>query len=612
MLDFLIRLFEISLGCGVVAALLLLLIPRLSIRFSPRWRYWAWLLLSLRLAVLVDISLPRTPLEVEVPSVLTANPHDYAADYARAMEQSSQGVGSSTSTIGGLSRQYNTRYAIDYTDQSGEEVLIRSNFFFRQVIRGSESTLTLHWDNLLFVLWMAGAVGCACWTLFSHLQFRRRVLRWSRPAGLRAEGVEVRWCGLVPSPLLMGLVHPVILLPGELPGSAVPTTLAHELTHKKRRDLWYMLLLVFARSIHWFNPLVWLMVRQARRDMELCCDYDLLKGQGEEARRAYGQAILDQMTAGQGVSPLTTGFSGDKKSVFLRFRAIMDTRAKRSGAILLALALLATALSQGLVSITRAQESPAQGGGAVTAFLQSQPEQSLTASYYEDGFDWNYGALPSLTMSQAADTLTIRLPGEAASSQIRISEDRYLTRDQETSVERRSWAQQCDENSSFTLSLEGTGGCDMEKAVYFLAWGEDSSFRYVFQVTLSLPKTFRGTLGPDGAMLVHGSVSPDLSGVNYERVDWFGREDAQSEADWWEAHWTYGWLEERSAPLAEGAQLFYYHGDQILPLPTQAIEPSMAQAQDGVLLELTFDSQGQVTKVVMRREAVPDPSAPTP
>ena len=28
------------------------------------------------------------------------------------------------------------------------------------------------------------------------------------------------------------------------------------------------------------------MVRTARRDMELCCDYDLLNGQGEEARRA--------------------------------------------------------------------------------------------------------------------------------------------------------------------------------------------------------------------------------------------------------------------------------------------------------------------------------------
>ena len=98
-----------------------------------------------------------------------------------------------------------------------------------------------------------------------------------------------------------------------------------------------MLLMTLARCVHWFNPLVWLMVRTARRDMELCCDYDLLNGQGEEVRRAYGRAILDQMTGrDRGFSGLTTGFSGSKREVFARFRAMMDTAPKRKGRALLA------------------------------------------------------------------------------------------------------------------------------------------------------------------------------------------------------------------------------------------------------------------------------------
>lgn len=46
------------------------------------------------------------------------------------------------------------------------------------------------------------------------------------------------------------------------------------------------------------------MVRTARRDMELCCDDDLLAGRDQEARRAYGRAVLDQMTAGKGGGPV--------------------------------------------------------------------------------------------------------------------------------------------------------------------------------------------------------------------------------------------------------------------------------------------------------------------
>ena len=164
------------------------------------------------------------------------------------------------------------------------------------------------------------------------------------------------------SPCLVGIVRPAILLPRELPAEALSWALAHELTHLKHRDTWYMLLMTLARCVHWFNPLVWLMVRTARRDMELYCDYDLLNGQGEEARRAYGRAILDQMTGrDRGFSGLTTGFSGSKKEVFARFRAIMDTDPKRKGRVVLVLAGTAVLLSGSLVGCQRLEEEPKTG-----------------------------------------------------------------------------------------------------------------------------------------------------------------------------------------------------------------------------------------------------------
>lgn len=260
------------------------------------------------------------------------------------------------------------RYSLDYTNQSGQEVVIQDNPFFRQVTTDGSTEVTWRLESL----WAAGTALCLSWQVLSYLSFRRRVNRWSVPAkqedheefeaqklalGIRAHITLVR-CEAVPSPLMMGFGKPTILLPAQMTEDALAATLAHELMHFKRRDLWYKLLMVFVRCVHWFNPLVWLMTRQAARDVELCCDYDLLKDQSEDARRSYGQAILNQMTSGRRSSPLTTGFSGDKKSIFTRFHAIMDTAPKKKGAIAIVAALIVVSLSGGLVAFHSAPARP--------------------------------------------------------------------------------------------------------------------------------------------------------------------------------------------------------------------------------------------------------------
>lgn len=67
MTNFLPDLLEVSLTTGAVIALLLLLTPVLSRRFSPRWRYFAWLFVALRLCLPFNIDLPAAPVRVEAP-----------------------------------------------------------------------------------------------------------------------------------------------------------------------------------------------------------------------------------------------------------------------------------------------------------------------------------------------------------------------------------------------------------------------------------------------------------------------------------------------------------------------------------------------------------------
>lgn len=76
------------------------------------------------------------------------------------------------------------------------------------------------------------------------------------------------------APLTFGVFRPTVLLPEDLPvGDAqFRLVLAHELAHIRRRDCLRKLLLTVCLCLYWWNPLVWLMVWLANRDMELACD----------------------------------------------------------------------------------------------------------------------------------------------------------------------------------------------------------------------------------------------------------------------------------------------------------------------------------------------------
>ena len=365
MLDNLSALMSVTLGGSVCILLFLAAGPLLSRHFTPRWRYCAWGVLAAVL-LLFPVLRPLLPgtgersalLQIPVPQAVeerTAPEYDgMAADEADALPYGYQGT-----MVGGF--RGDTTYEVWYTDdEQVEHHLYDFKLFRLEGISGSWSIL-FRWERI----WAAGLAVSLFLLVAECLRMWGRVRRRKLPlihgsvekmSELCAqEKVErlprlFRVSGLK-SPCLVGIVRPAILLPRELPAEALSWALAHELTHLKHRDTWYMLLMTLARCVHWFNPLVWLMVRTARRDMELCCDYDLLNGQGEEARRAYGRAILDQIAGrDRGCSGLTTGFSGSKREVFARFRAMMDTAPKRKGRALLALAAAAIVLSGSLVA----------------------------------------------------------------------------------------------------------------------------------------------------------------------------------------------------------------------------------------------------------------------
>ncbi|MFF2090029.1 M56 family metallopeptidase [Paenibacillus sp. NPDC058174] len=98
------------------------------------------------------------------------------------------------------------------------------------------------------------------------------------------------------SPYLSGLLRPWIFIPQkliqDLDSEQLYHILAHELAHYKRKDMLWNLLGSLAAAIHWFNPLIWLVMRRMKADRELACDAYVLEKVGEEEAVAYGMTML--------------------------------------------------------------------------------------------------------------------------------------------------------------------------------------------------------------------------------------------------------------------------------------------------------------------------------
>lgn len=383
MLDNLSALMSVTLGGSVCILLFLAAGPLLSRHFTPRWRYCAWGVLA---AVLIlfqpfHAMLPKPEdrsglIQLSIPQAVSEGAYDREnarnRDWEEIQKTGNGGRGAETENQDGE----RLRHSVRYENEEGQMVVIEDNDYVRKVTVGGETTYTVHWTGVAYGAYQAVSALGVGFVLVRYFWSRRKLLRVSSPAGeedqMALEAARRRTgcdreadlyrCSGIHAPMLMGFLHPVILLPGKMPEGSLEAALSHELTHLKRKDTGYMLILTVVRCVHWFNPLVWLMVRVARRDMELCCDYDLLNGQGEEVRRAYGRAILDQMTGrDRGFSGLTTGFSGSKKEVFARFRAMMDTAPKRKGHVVLVLAGAAVLLSGSLVGCQGSEEGPKSG-----------------------------------------------------------------------------------------------------------------------------------------------------------------------------------------------------------------------------------------------------------
>lgn len=265
--------------------------------------------------------------------------------------------------------------------------------------------------ELIPAVWAAGAAGVLLWQLAAYFSFRARLSRTLREPSEEARrllaslphshGAALYVSSMDGTPFMAGLVRPVIVLPeAELTESELRYVLAHELTHKRRGDIFYKLLTMTACAVHWYNPIVWLMSRDTGILCELSCDEEVIKGLDEESRLCYGAAILRCAAREKRLSPLTTGFSGGKRALRKRIISIRDYKSVGAVSAVLGimLAVLMTACSAVMVTDAKPVDTDVQDPvfPETAAVSTTAPEKETEPG--EEKMEITYNGVPLRTL----------------------------------------------------------------------------------------------------------------------------------------------------------------------------------------------------------------------
>ena len=111
------------------------------------------------------------------------------------------------------------------------------------------------------------------------------------------------------SPAVYGIVKPRIVLPASYKDRDVDLVILHEKTHIRSGDNLWRIIAFAIVSVHWFNPLCWLFLKEFLADIELSCDERVLVKLGGNRAKEYAMSLLESR---QGATVFVSAFGGAK------------------------------------------------------------------------------------------------------------------------------------------------------------------------------------------------------------------------------------------------------------------------------------------------------------
>lgn len=204
-------------------------------------------------------------------------------------------------------------------------------------------------------IWIVGSILCLMWQVGKYFYLKKLILekgeyvREKRILDIIGnvksrmfidKDISVLISENIGSPMLLGFIRPYIIIPlHRYSEEELEMIFCHELMHYKHKDAYKKLFFSVVAAVQWFNPFVWLLVRECIGSLEVMCDEAVTKNSDKQYKRDYCYMLLKM---GEQSGSLTTAASyfSTKEMLKMRIDNVFNRKKKRSGGKLIVSSVL--------------------------------------------------------------------------------------------------------------------------------------------------------------------------------------------------------------------------------------------------------------------------------
>ncbi len=376
---------------GAISSIMIVLILLIKKAFrsliSPKWHYYIWILLLVRLLIpftpqsslsvlnLVYMGAEELNLPVEAITAGGNNSFNLTAGTANT------GISFSGSTnITGKSNENGSGMTSGSKAADGAAANVPPQANASTNIAGTGQSKSVSLMKVAAILWLSGMLLLATYTAYINIIFALKVKRNYKPChdprindileecqrimGIR-RSIALYTTRRPRIPSLYSSFRTKILISeaylSHLSDQEIKYVFLHELSHYKRKDIIVNWVLTLLQIIYFFNPLIWYAFSKIHEDCEISCDAEALSYLREEEYQEYGSTVirLIKLLSESNFIPATAGLWKHKANYKRRIIMIAKYKKGKWPNTLLTIVLILTLAFIGLTGCNKVNQETA-------------------------------------------------------------------------------------------------------------------------------------------------------------------------------------------------------------------------------------------------------------
>ncbi|MBW8350842.1 M56 family metallopeptidase [Bacillus sp. IITD106] len=305
-----------SLLSSIIAVFILMIRALFKKKLHPRWFFWLWLILVIRLM------LPWVPeSSFSLFNLFTPSKTDTHFQFNHSLYSDPSFVSVQTNT----DLDTNTTSENPTSSNLHPIIIIAAFIWLAGMAIG---IIQLYRSNRQFSKCLHSAISISDTSILEIFN------RCKQKSKIKSD-IQLMTSPTLVSPALCGLWRPKLILPSkqlqEYSEKDLTFIFYHELAHFKHRDIGFNWLMILMLLLHWFNPLLWYCYSLMREDQELASDAFALSKIESDDPTGYGHTILKVIQSNMDLPqfPRAANFISTKSQMVRRMKMIRSFRKEK-------------------------------------------------------------------------------------------------------------------------------------------------------------------------------------------------------------------------------------------------------------------------------------------